>query len=134
MNLTSGGALVWKDSWNGRNKMQRNASLSFFTSSNRLQVPKALATWAVMQAFMNINVTLKAEVLLAFWAGNTKARFISCDKTKWVLRAREERNLYHMDIGFHSLTIERKEKKRCTFLWFSLSLSLFSRLNKKRKK
>lgn len=45
-------------------------------------MPKALATWAIMQAFMKVNVTLKAEVLVALWAGNTKAMLISYDKTK----------------------------------------------------
>lgn len=41
-------------------------------------MPSALTTWAVMQAFMNINVTIKAEVLFAFWTSNTKAGFVSC--------------------------------------------------------
>lgn len=40
--------------------------------------PSALTTWAVMQAFMNVYVAFKAEVLFAFWASDPKARLVSC--------------------------------------------------------
>lgn len=40
-------------------------------------MPEALTTGAIMQALMNIDVTIKAEVLFAIWAINTKARFVS---------------------------------------------------------
>lgn len=43
-------------------------------------MPCTLTTWAVVQALMNVNVTVEAEVLLAFWARNSGTRFISCVK------------------------------------------------------
>lgn len=51
---------------------------SSFVSIWYLGMAGALTTWAVMQAVMNINVTIKAEVLFAFWTSNTKAGFVSC--------------------------------------------------------
>lgn len=50
---------------------------SFFSSNGGLQMPEALTTGAIMQVLMNIDVTIEAEVLFAFWASNTKARFVS---------------------------------------------------------
>lgn len=41
-------------------------------------MPSALTTWAVMQAFMNIYVAFKTEVLFAFWASDPKAGLVSC--------------------------------------------------------
>lgn len=50
---------------------------SFFSSNGGLRMPEALTTGAIMQALMNIDVTIEAEVLFAFWASDTKARFVS---------------------------------------------------------
>lgn len=63
--------------WGGIIKSQES---SFFSSNGGLQMPEALTTRAIMQALMNIDVTIKAEVLFAFWASDTKARFVSCDE------------------------------------------------------
>lgn len=41
-------------------------------------MPSTLTTWTVMQAFMNIYVAFKAEVLFASWASNLKAGLVSC--------------------------------------------------------
>ncbi|BBH04933.1 hypothetical protein Prudu_016193 [Prunus dulcis] len=71
--ISSGVQTVMRDNhiWGG-------SSTSSFVSIWYLGMPSALTTWAVMQAFMNINVTIKAEVLFAFWTSNTKAGFVSC--------------------------------------------------------
>lgn len=63
--------------WGGIIKSQES---SFFSSNGGLQMPEALTTRAIMQALMNIDVTIEAEVLFAFWASDTKARFVSCDE------------------------------------------------------
>lgn len=45
------------------------------------RMPEALATRAIMQALMNVNVTVKAEVLLAFWTRYTRSWHVSCIST-----------------------------------------------------
>lgn len=47
--------------------LEQSGSL-FFTHSNWLRMPCTLTTWAVVQALMNINVAVEAELMLAFWA------------------------------------------------------------------
>lgn len=42
---------------------------------------EALAAWAVMQALMNVDVTIKAEMLFAFWANDRKSGLVSCATT-----------------------------------------------------
>lgn len=55
-------------------------------------MPRTLTSWAVIQAFMNINVTLKAKVLHAFGARNAEARFISCiQNSQMKSKAKESR-------------------------------------------
>lgn len=45
-------------------------------------LPEALTAWAIVQAFMNINIAIKAEVLVAFWTRNRRATLISCGETQ----------------------------------------------------
>lgn len=51
---------------------------SSFHSTNRCRMSEALTTWAVMQALMNVNVTIKAKVLLAFRTRYTRSWHVSC--------------------------------------------------------
>ena len=46
--------------------------------SYHLRMPEALTAWAVMQALMNIDVTIEAEVLFAFGANYRKTGHVSC--------------------------------------------------------
>lgn len=41
---------------------------------------ETLAAWAVMQALVNVNITINTEVLIAFWASNRKAKLVAYDK------------------------------------------------------
>lgn len=45
-------------------------------------MPEALTAWAVMQALMNIDVTIKAEILFTFWANDRKSRLVFCEPGK----------------------------------------------------
>jgi hypothetical protein len=42
------------------------------------QTALTLATRAVVQALMDINIAIKAEVLLAFWTADMQIRLASC--------------------------------------------------------
>lgn len=53
--------------------------LSFLHSTSGVRVTEALTTRAIMQALMNVNVTIKTKVLLAFWTRNTRSWHISCN-------------------------------------------------------
>lgn len=37
-----------------------------------------LTTWAVMQALMDVDITVEAERLATFWTGYMGSRFVSC--------------------------------------------------------
>lgn len=49
--------------------------------SYHLRMPEALTAWAIMQTLVNIDVTIKAEVLFAFGANNRKTGLVSCTTT-----------------------------------------------------
>lgn len=68
--LDTDAILLWK--WKG------GGCQSF--CSDHLRMPEALTAWAVMQALMNIDVTIEAEVLFAFGANNRKTGLVSCTK------------------------------------------------------
>ena len=40
-------------------------------------MPGAVATWAIVQILVNVNVIVEAEASLALWAHNGKVRFVS---------------------------------------------------------
>lgn len=50
----------------------------FLLGTNGFRLAEALTTGAIMQALMNVNVTIKAKVLLAFWTTNTSSWHVSC--------------------------------------------------------
>jgi hypothetical protein len=66
-------------------------------------MPEALTTGAIMQALMNIDVTIKAEVLFAFWASDTKARFVSCFKIIY-RKNNQRKRLGHISHGHKYIT------------------------------
>lgn len=37
-----------------------------------------LTTWTVVQTLMDINITVEAETLVAFWTGHMGSGFASC--------------------------------------------------------
>jgi hypothetical protein len=51
------------------------------TSLSR-QTALTLATRAIVQALMDVDVTVKAEVLLAFWTAYMQIRLASCKNMK----------------------------------------------------
>ena len=53
-------------------------------------MPGAVATWTIMQAFMNVDVTIKAKNLFALWASDREFRLVSCTLTS------EETGLRHL--------------------------------------
>lgn len=42
-----------------------------------------LTTWAIVQALMDVDITVKAEVLVAFGARYMDARLVSCKMFRW---------------------------------------------------
>ena len=52
--------------------------MSFLSNSDRLGLPDALTTGAIVQTLVDVNVALEAKMLFAFRAGNTRPRHVSC--------------------------------------------------------
>lgn len=48
------------------------------SSLNRCRMAEALTSWAIVQAFVNINVAIKAKILLAFWTRDARSWHVSC--------------------------------------------------------
>jgi len=51
---------------------------SLVANINGVGMPQTLTPRTVMQTFMNIYVAIKAEILFAFWASQTKTRSRPC--------------------------------------------------------
>jgi hypothetical protein len=47
-------------------------------ASLRLETALTLTTRAIVQALMDVNIAIQAEVLVAFWAANMEASLAIC--------------------------------------------------------
>ena len=70
---------------------------------------------------MNVDVTIEAELLLAFWANNRKSRLVSCVTSQW----REVRKIEQQYILYAILFWKKREMPR-NFTALTVQLKIFS--------